>query len=593
MYVPENMSPQEIREVNPSLKNIDAWISSVGASIAINDIDNDGISNDICHVDPRFNSVIIQPASKQDNRYAPFNLDFKHDHTVAPMGCLPGDVNEDGFMDIVVYYWGRTPVAFIQVNNMDVKLSQSKFKTEELVDTDERWYTNAATFADLNGDGHQDLIIGNYFPDGARVLDKNADHQENMQDSMSYALNGGENKFLIWHKPTKEKSVQFKNETNLPPEILNGWTLAVGAVDLNGDQLPEVYFANDFGPDRLLLNQSNPEHLSFELLVGKSNITTPKSSVLGKDSFKGMGIDFGDVNNDGIFDLYVSNIADEFALLESHFLFVSQGEKSDFQNGIAPYQNKSEELGVSRSSWGWDSKLVDFNNDGVLEAIQATGFIKGKENKWIELQEIAMGNDVNLKDPKSWPDITKGDDLSGWVHNPFYVMGANGTYVDIAEELGINEPQVTRGIATGDLEGDGDIDFAYANQWEDSYVYQNNCNKCGKSIVLNLKIPVNQVLEHSLIVKDINQSNILGLVPIGATVKATLTNGRKIVNYVDGGNGHSGKRSYEVHFGLGDESEKVKIDIQWRDRDGIHHETFYLEAGRYTIFLKNQGGSDG
>ena len=48
--------------------------------------------------------------------------------------------------------------------------------------------------------------------------------------------------------------------------------------------------------------------------------------VIGDDSFKGMGIDFADINNDGIFDMYVSNIASPFRLQESHFLWVSTGQ---------------------------------------------------------------------------------------------------------------------------------------------------------------------------------------------------------------------------------------------------------------------------
>ena len=82
--------------------------------------------------------------------------------------------------------------------------------------------------------------------------------------------------------------------------------------------------------------------------------------MLGQDSFKGMGCDFGDVNGDGILDIYVSNIADKFALCESHFLWLSTGRLDDMKHGIAPYVQASEELGLSRSGWGWDCRLADF-----------------------------------------------------------------------------------------------------------------------------------------------------------------------------------------------------------------------------------------
>lgn len=585
-----NRTAATIREVNPALKHIDAWISSVGAAIAINDIDNDNISNDICHVDTRYNSVTIQPADKSDTRYEPFELplsELRYDKTMAPMGCLPGDINEDGSMDIIVYFWGRTPIAFMQNNNGSFGVE--RFEGVELVDSKERWFTNAATLADLDGDGHKDLVIGNYFQDGANILNINAREPDEMQDSMSMGLNGGENRFLLWKEPSKEKQVEFEvQENTLPASLTNGWTLAVGAADLNKDLLPEIYFANDFGPDRLLLNKSTPGNLNFKLVNGEKSIGIPKSSVLGKDSFKGMGVDFGDINNDELLDLYVSNIADEYALLESHFMFVSNGRLTDFEKGIAPYTNKSEELGLSRSSWGWDSKLIDLNNDGVLEGIQATGFIKGERNEWAKLQELAMSNDGVLKDPGSWPDITEGSDLSGKDHNPIFIKDQSGKYQDVAETLGVNEPQVTRGIASGDIDADGDVDFAYANQWEDSYLYKNNCSSCGNSITLRLLMPINENVDETKVVKNNEKVELLGVDPVGAEVTATLKSGETLTRYIDGGNGHSGKRSYELHFGLGKESEIVEMAVRWRGLSGkVYKENFKVGKGNYLVVLKN------
>src|SRR6185436_12719947 len=82
-------------------------------------------------------------------------------------------------------------------------------------------------------------------------------------------------------------------------EVARGWTLALGAADLDGDLMPELYLANDFGPDGLLHNNSSPGRLQFALLEGRRDLTTPKSCVLGHDSLKGMGVDFGDLNGDG------------------------------------------------------------------------------------------------------------------------------------------------------------------------------------------------------------------------------------------------------------------------------------------------------
>src|SRR5262249_35188082 len=157
---------------------------------------------------------------------------------------------------------------------------------------------------------------------------------------------------------------------------------------LDGDLLPEVYLSNDFGPDRLLHNRSTPGRFHFVPLEGERQLGTPSSFVMGKDSFKGMGVDFGDLNGDGLLDIYVSNMTAKRALMESHYVWLSTGQIQRMKEGIAPYVQASEKLGLSRSGWSWDCRLVDFNNDGVLEAIQANGFLKGEVNRWPELQSL-------------------------------------------------------------------------------------------------------------------------------------------------------------------------------------------------------------
>jgi enediyne biosynthesis protein E4 len=164
-----------IRSVNPRLAGISAWISSVGASVALNDLDGDGLPNDLCYVDTRADQVIVAPVPGTPPRYKPFVLNpgpLPYDsNTMAPMGCLPLDANEDGLMDIVIYYWGRSPVVFLQQYQQAKELRSASFKPQELMPSVQDWYTNAAVATDLDGDGHIDLIFGNYFADGSRVLD--------------------------------------------------------------------------------------------------------------------------------------------------------------------------------------------------------------------------------------------------------------------------------------------------------------------------------------------------------------------------------------------------------------------------------------
>ena len=129
--------------------------------------------------------------------------------------------------------------------------------------------------------------------------------------------------------------------------------------------------------------------------------------MLGRDCFKGMGVDFGDLNDDGLLDIYVSNIAAEYALEESHLVFLSTGATALMKKGVAPYVDRSESLGLSRSGWGWDTKFGDFNNDGSFGGATGVGFLKGEVNRWPELHELAMGNDQLLDNPKAGRDSSR------------------------------------------------------------------------------------------------------------------------------------------------------------------------------------------
>ena len=102
--------------------------------------------------------------------------------------------------------------------------------------------------------------------------------------------------------------------------------------------------------------------------------------MLGRDSFKGMGVDFGDLNGDGLLDIFVSNIAAEFALLESHFVFLSTGETdADAARGSPRTSTGASRSGCRGAAGAGTRKLADFDNDGVLEALQARRVRQGDD----------------------------------------------------------------------------------------------------------------------------------------------------------------------------------------------------------------------
>ena len=234
-------------------------------------------------------------------------------------------------------------------------------------------------------------------------------------------------------------------------------------------------------------------------------------------------------------------------------------------------------------------ELIIFDNDGVLEALQATGFVKGTINRWPELHELAMGNDTLLHNPSDWLTVLAGDDIAGHQPDPFYVRAADGRYYDLSRELDLDAPYVSRGIATADVDGDGRLEFAVANQWEPSVFYHNESRDAGAFLGLRLLLPTGSgAPAETQVWPGHPAQGPLGRPAIGAQATVYLSDGRRLSAQVDGGNGHSGKRSSELHFGLGSGAPAVaqRVDLRWRDSGGqVRQQQLTLEPGWHTIIL--------
>lgn len=588
---PGATEPRHIRQVHPSLERIAAWISSLGAAATLADLDGNGRPDDAIVVDPRFDTVTVDPIGAGPPRFARFVLELAGAGvdlaTMAPTGTLCGDFNRDGWLDLLVYFWGRSPLLFLR-DPSATELRSTAFASAELVDPPQRWYTNSAVQADVDGDGRIDLILSNYFQDDARILDAHDASPQVMHAGKANAANGGTKRLLLATSAAADASGPqlFREQpAAFPPRVATAWTLATGAADLDGDLLPELYFANDFGPDFLLHNRSTPGRIEFVLLDGERDLWSPKSCVLGHDSFKGMGVDFGDVNHDGALDIYVSNIATKFGLTESHFLWLSQGGPEFVREralaGRAAYRNASEPLGLSRSGWGWDCRLVDFDGDGQLEAIQGLGFLRGTTNRWPELQALGTSNSTLVKDPRFWPTFRAGADLSGNERTPLFVRAGGGRFYDIGDALFPQQGWLTRGIAIGDVDDDGRLDALLANQWGVPQLLHNQNDQ--QNLFLGLRLVTAPPAGG-----DLNS----GIPAIGAQAYLEDAVGSVAVGQVDGGSGHSGKRAPEIYFGLGRSSGQLakSITLRWIDSAGArHHSQLVVDPGWNTIALGRDG----
>jgi hypothetical protein len=597
--LPEVAGPERrsFRTMHPDLRTIAAFMSTLGAGVALADIDGDGLPNDVCHVDTVTDQVIVAPAPGTGDRYKPFALNpnlrnpLYTRSTMGPMGCLAADLDEDGRTDLLVYYAGRTPLLFLsRPEKPDDPPSAQNFVPVDIIPGGDIWVTGSATFADLDGSGHLALILANYFQDGSDLLNTAGTGHVYLPNSLATADNGGGVRIYSCQPKMagSEKTVECSEAADaLPPGLMKGWGLAVGTQDLDGDLYPEIYVANDFGPDQLLWNRSTPGHLKFELVKGPLSPLERTQNSLGRDSFKGMGVDFADLNGDGIPDIGVSSIS-EHELMESHQVFVSTGKSDSWARGVAPFEERGEELGLMWSGWAWDIKFADFNNKGWPDVVQATGFLKGTVSRWPEIQEISIANDLVLPVAKiGWPWLMPGDDVAGNDKNPFYIRtNPNGRFVDIANRIGFGEDQVSRGIAIADVDGSGRLSMAVANMWGVSTFYRNECSPCGKALELSVRLPVSAAPDvQTTVVPGYPMKSLHTRPAINASVEVTTQSGKHLIAQVDGGNGHSGKRSPDLHFGLGTETAPVKVEVKWRADGQARHETFQLQPGWHTLIL--------
>jgi hypothetical protein len=187
--------------------------------------------------------------------------------------------------------------------------------------------------------------------------------------------------------------------------------------------------------------------------------------------------------------------------------------------------------------------------------------------------------------------------LSGYDNNPIYIASASGRYVDISSNMGLGDAFNTRGIAVADTDGDGLLDFVFANQWEPSVYFRNSLANNNRALSLRLLLPVDEKLPFEI---D-PVTDVASRIAVGATASLVLGSATEVkrqmvtVAEVQSGTGHSGHGSQEIHFGLAEYSkETIDVQLRWRSRLGaLVSRTVTVKPGRHTILLGNARLQDG
>ncbi len=515
--------------LDPKLENVMTWVSSVGAAVAAGDFDNDG-RIDLYVTDSHKGEPNHLYRNQGDGTFvdvaAEAGLADVNGEDGVSMDCVWGDVDNDGWEDLYLVRWGRDALFHNNHDGTFTDVTTDRFRS--LGGTPGTgWHNgNAAIFLDYDLDGRLDLYVGNYFADVDLWHLKST---RIMHDDFEHARNGGRNQ--LFHQEADGTFVEVPLSEGLDDP---GWTLAVGSADLDNDGWPDLYCADDFGPDQVFLNRRD------------GTFANVSSEAIVPDTKKGMNVDFGDVNGDGWLDVYVTNVTTSAYLQEGNMLWHNNGVGPD---GVPTFTDVSLETGTYDGGWGWGAKFFDADDDGDLDLVSANGFITaGPGSYWFDLASWT----VTGKDPadtRNWPAI--GDrSFSGRERTRFWRNDGLGTFSEAARDVGLDSVHDGRGVAVLDADDDGDLDLFLANQGQPPDFYRNDGTGG------------NHWLRVSLLGDPETGTNRDG---VGTRVTAVTPGGKRMIRERDGGNGFSGQSDPRLHFGLGAETRVALLEVRWPD----------------------------
>jgi hypothetical protein len=496
------------------IAGIEPHVAALGASVSVTDFDGDGWP-DLYFTNSRFGESNALYRNRGDGTFTDVSIDaglanLNREGDGVSMGAVWGDFDNDGHEDVLVYRYGY-PALF---RNLDGRHFQDVTQQAGL----RRWMnSNSAIWIDYDRDGRLDLYITGYFRD---VDLWHLATTKIMHNSFEFATNGGKN--LLFHNVGNGK---FEDVTDKMGVGTTRWTLAAASADFNGDGWPDIYVANDYGPEELYLNEK-----------GRRFVLT--TAGLEAESKSGMSVTLGDAFNRGKLDAFVTNISERGYLFQNNNLRLNRMSES------RRFQNVAEGA-VADAGWAWGAQFGDLNNDGANELFVANGFISADRQKsyWYAMSKISGANGRLFEDAATWPAFGTAS-LSGYEPSRVYINRGVAGWVDVAKNVGVNDLYDGRGVALADLSNRGAVDVIVANQNQPAVLYR------------DFPDSANHWIEFKLIGTRSNRS------AIGAEV--LLESGDlKQRRVVDGGSGFASQNDRRLHFGLGAHEWVDKITIYW------------------------------
>ena len=501
--------------LDPKVQHIAAHIAALGACVSVADVNNDNWP-DLYFTSSRFGAANALYLNQKDGTFRDVaaeagvaQLNRPGEGGGVSMGAVWGDYDNDGYEDLFVYKWGYPQLLHNLGNGTFADVTEQSGLRH--------WMnSNGAVWLDFDRDGLLDLYVTGYFRSDIDFWHLRTTRI--MQHSWEFATNGGKN--LLFKNLGNGR---FADVTDSMGVGSTRWTLAAAAADFNDDGWPDLYLANDYGPEELFLNH---EGKRFELA----------RAGLEDDSKSGMAVAVGDVYNRGEHDVFVTNIS------EKGFLFQGNNLRLNFLKQLGRFKEVATGV-VADAGWAWGAQFGDLNNDGLLDLVVANGFISADSTRdyWYAMSKIAGAQGNIFEDAKNWPPI--GDaSLSGYERSRVLLNRGSAGFEDVAQAAGVTDRLDGRSVAMADLFNRGTLDVVIANEKGSALLYKNESSP-------------GHWLELKLIGTRSNRS------AIGTEVTVELGAARQR-QVVDGGMGFCSQNDRRLHFGLGN-NRLGRVMIRW------------------------------
>lgn len=461
-----------------------------GGGVAIGDINNDGLpdvfltsnmgENKLYLNNGHFKFTDITPKSgmKQDSMWS--------------TGVVFADINNDGWLDIYVCNSGHMSNGNrrnkLYINNHDLTFTESAAQ----YGLDHKGYTTQVSFFDYDLDGDLDcfMIDNSPIPVNQLGFNNNRDLPENQWKVGEFLKGGGNHLF----RNDNGHYTEVTSAAGIHASLIS-FGLGISVGDINGDGYPDIYVSNDsYERDYLYVNQKNGTFKDeFEDRIKHT-------------SFSSMGSDLADVNNDGLPDIFNTDMLPDIdyrlkttgafdnidlfnTKLKTGFYYQYVKNCLQLNNKDGKFNETGNYSGISASDWSWGALMFDMDNDGYNDIYVCNGINRDVTD--LDFIEF-FANDVIQKMVLTGKKQNVDEVLRHIPRNPLLNKAFHNQkdlrFVDMAKAWGFSQPSYSNGAAYGDLDNDGDLDMVINNENQTAFVYKNNSREINHNHYLGLKL---------------------------------------------------------------------------------------------------------